>query len=312
MTDINPPQINRRRMLSITATTVAGLAAGALAASGPAQAAPDLCELPGTGSVGPEVCGTLGSTVCGRVTDSGTHFELWEGVQDATPTYPSPNDRVVVFAGIKMDPWQRKPNPTPPPPSPKPPQPVGDADQGYAIRGGKKGQTRDFDNLFIPLQRISGIECDRIWKKTTINYWKWAYAEAVKKPGHVTALGINSVAARHENQLHIHLSQLQTSASKNLAAAQQAGHIATTPQGWASIAKVDLLGKGKEYRVLHVPDLETNIFALLRDHVALSNQAMATQMLVVTPSPLGGFYVINSQHDMPHGTGECDALLYYS
>jgi CDP-diacylglycerol pyrophosphatase len=311
MTDANPPKINRRRMLSITVTTAAGLAAGALASEAPAQTAPDLCDLPGTGSV--DSCGPLDATaVCGSVNDKGDHNELWLGVQDATPAYPSPNDRVVVFSGIKMDPWQRVPNPTPPPPTPKPPQPQGDAEQGYAIRGGTKGQTKDFDNLFIPLQRTSGIECKWIWQKTTINYWKWAYAEAVKKSGHATALGINSVAARHENQLHIHLSQLNSTAVKNLATAQQAGHIATTPPGWAAITRVDLLNNGKEYRVLHVPDLETNLFGLLRSHIAKSDKAMATQMLVVTPAPTGGFHVINSQHDMAHGTGECDALLHYS
>ncbi len=300
MTDINPPRINRRRMLSITATTVAGLAAGALASSGPAHAAPSLCDLPGTGSVGPELCGTPSPPPeCGDPSDTGTaRLELWDDVKGATPANPKGAEEVVET----FQPVEPFTNPL--------------TYQGFAIRKGNQGTLRSNNLLLIPTQRITGIECRIIWQPTTINFPAYAYekAEAYQQgkvpAGSAVAVGINSVAARQKDQLHIHMSRLQTQANSELATEEGKGtksNIAWTLDKWKH-SRVELLGR--TYRIVHVPDLR-DVFENLRVHVATGN--MREQMLVITARPSGGYYLINSEVSaLKGGTGQCDLLLDYS
>lgn len=315
MTDINPPRINRRRMLSITATTVAGLAAGALASSGPAHAAPSLCDLPGTGSVGPELCGPLGSGAdCGGfndVTPPGVtdRLFLWERVKNVTPAFPGTNTKVV-RTSVSMIPQQPQPVPKViPPPTPL----SGSTKQAYAIRqGGTPGGSGPNNRLLIPTQRLSGIECSHIWQGTTLNFCKIAFDEANAAPrpvGTVPAIGINSKAARQQDQLHIHLSRAQAGVMKNLESALKKNEIKLKQADWGAAPHVTILGR--TYRVLHRQNLNDNPFRLMLDNVAPKN--MGEQMLAIVPAPQGGFYLINSEvKALPGGTGQVDSLLYYT
>lgn len=310
MTDINPPHINRRRMLSITATTVAGLAAGALASSGPAQAAPSLCDLPGTGSVGPLVCGVPGPrdpTICGDYNDNvkAARLYLWEQVKDVTPAAKGTNQEVVVTKSL-MEP-QPEPKPPPKPPAPAP----GPFYQGHAIRWGSQWEVQQ-DRLFIPTQRVRGIECDITWQPSTLNYFNLAWEEAVTaplKPGQVHAIGINSAEKRTQDQLHIHLSILVDQAVLDLATAWKNHEVAQSQDTWPTkFAKINF----RWCRVLWRPNLDQNVFALL--HADIATTDMQKQMLVITEAPHGGFYIINSQAEMPNqlvGGASCDPYLVY-
>lgn len=77
----------------------------------------------------------------------------------------------------------------------------------------------------------------------------------------------------------------------------------------------------RSYRVLHVANLNTNLFTLLRDSVVRpTGSSMAAQILAVTPRLVGngGFYVLNSEPGLPvppgqpGGTGTVDFLLAYA
>lgn len=315
MTDIDPPQINRRRMLSITATTVAGLAAGALASSGPAQAAPGLCDLPGTGSVGPELCGPLGAGAdCGGFTDVTPpgvtdRLFLWDRVKNVTPAFPGTNTRVV-RTSVSMIPQQPQPVPKViPPPTPL----TGPTKQAYAIRqGGTPGGSGPNNRLLVPTQRLSGIECSHIWQATTLNFCKIAAddADAAKRPvGTVPAIGINSKAARQQDQLHIHLSRAQAGVMRDLETALKKNEVKLKQADWGSAPHATILGR--TYRVLHRQNLNDNPFRLMLDNVAPKN--MGEQMLAIVPAPQGGFYLINSEvKALSGGTGQVDTLLYYA
>ena len=73
--------------------------------------------------------------------------------------------------------------------------------------------------------------------------------------------------------------------------------------------------------MLHVSNLNTNLFTLLRDSVVRPTGAdMRNQALAVTPRLVGngGFYVVNSEPALPTppgqpgGTGTVDLLLAYN
>ncbi len=249
----------------------------------------------------------MGSPVtCGGYNETGPRLYLWEHVKDTTPAVPKTNIKVVVSPGGElMHPRQQQPKPT------KAPAPPGDATQGWAIRwGGSGGKHVLNDRLFVPTQRVKGIECSVTWDPRTINYFKLAWAEAITTPpkGNTIAVGINSAEKRTQDQLHIHLSFLQPLAVTDLATAWAKNEIAQSQNTWPT--KLTTINH-RACRVLHRPDLNQNIFALLQADIAKNN--MHEQMLVVTSAPQGGFYVINSQASLPGGGGaSCDPFLVYT
>lgn len=319
MTDDSPATLTRRQMLSIAATAGAALAVAACSSPESTTATPTTTAIPttttptttaatepmsATGSTQPG--GPVGSTAtCGGYNDTGKHLYLWEHVKDTTPAVPKTNIKVVLSPGGElMHPRQQQPKPT------KAPAPPGDATQGWAIRwGGSGGKHVLNDRLFVPTQRVMGIECSVTWDPRTINYFKLAWAEAITTPpkGNTIAVGINSADKRTQDQLHIHLSFLQPLAVTDLATALANNEIAQSQASWSTkLTKIN----NRVCRVLPRPDLNQNIFALLQADIAKNN--MHEQMLVVTSAPQGGFYVINSQASLPGGGGaSCDPFLVY-
>jgi CDP-diacylglycerol pyrophosphatase len=176
--------------------------------------------------------------------------------------------------------------------------------EGVAVVRGSQGKT---DFLLVPTVRIKGIECPKIWQPGAPNYWELAWRKAQVYLPHRTSigLGINSQAARTQNQLHIHLAAIRNQVKVELG--KHDHDITQKPEEWKNSVVTVL---GRNYRVLRVADLGSNLFALLREHVATND--MRDQTLIVTARQPTGFYVLNSQASLRNGTSTCDTLLVYS
>ncbi|RAO07426.1 CDP-diacylglycerol diphosphatase [Micromonospora noduli] len=280
------------------ATGLLGLAGAdrALADGGPT---PEPSPSP-PGGPGAAACPTP-SALCGYPTDTGGRYDLW--------------DRVQVCEGTKTGPpfpQCLRTTPT------------------YVVLNGGTGSNHDF--LLVPSCRISGIECPFITTANAPNYWLEAWNNAQPgQPGHVVyphiGLGVNSAdpTIRMQDQLHIHLAGIHSGIQTQLNNHDSA--ISNDPSRWRNqiVPIWGLTSTGlpapRSYRVLHVANLNGNLFRLLLDSVVLPTGAtMAVQMLAVTPRLIGsgGFYVLNSEPGLPvpagqpGGTGTVDFLLAYA
>jgi CDP-diacylglycerol pyrophosphatase len=200
--------------------------------------------------------GAPGTDDCGY-TDS--KDLLWVDVKDASPTAPGSN---IVVA--KPDPHTF----------------------GYAVR---RGSAQTYDLLVLPTSRIRGIECSDIWAASALNLWPIAWSAAkARLPGPPDImLGINSRPGRRRDQLHIHLTAFEHGARTEVDGLKG---VPTDPSAWN---KTMFVVQGHVYRILHVKDLNQNLFTLLKDHV--SQKDMFAQSMAVVAGPSGGFYVLNSQ-----------------
>ena len=187
---------------------------------------------------------------------------------------------------------------------------------------GYRVQQQSPNLLMVATDRITGIECKALWDGTTTpHYWDLAWNKVahdyLKHPAYLAKAGmaINPQYAsggqkgRQYNQLHIHVScikkDVQTYLAKNETSQWK------DPKHW----KTNTVTIGQyEYRVLVLDNenalVSTNLFKLLRDNVATNDADMAYQWLVVAKRPKGGFYVLNSQGNVAHGTaaGETNLL----
>jgi CDP-diacylglycerol pyrophosphatase len=168
-------------------------------------------------------------------------------------------------------------------------------------------------------------------------YWEYAWGEATNPahPGYVPAsagyqlaLGVNSKAARTQDQLHIHLATVRSDIVQNHLDNQ--AHIATTPAAWKD-AIVPVPGRNpntgvaqtNNYRALRVNTLSgKELFKLLYENVVTAkSEDMVQQAMVVTRSTKagGGYFVLNTceqNNDLKSGgyfgTNTCDCLLVYT
>ncbi len=103
------------------------------------------------------------------------------------------------------------------------------------------------------------------------------------------------------DQLHIHVSCIRTDVQKLLDTNDH--QITTMPGNWKGSTQII---RGHPYRVLRldsVNDLaQQNLFELLHNMIG-NDSDMPYQTLVVAKRPKGGFYILNSQSNMPNGTG---------
>jgi len=219
------------------------------------------------------------TTGCGDWNDTGGRFFLWDQVKKRTP-----GDRGTNLEVVFPDPAR---------------------DYGYAVHNGAPhGTPSTYDLLLIPTNRVSGIECPKIWQPNALNLWQYAREAARRIPPNTNiALGVNSAEQRDQDQLHIHVSRLRDDAKADIDA--QRHLIATDPSNWRS-AIIRVLDK--DFRALHVADLNANPFVLLKDHVAPAD--MFAQALLVVPSPKGGYDLLNSQYSLSnHGVRNIEFLL---
>ncbi|MGW0503433.1 CDP-diacylglycerol diphosphatase [Micromonospora sp. NPDC003241] len=251
------------------------------------------------GAPGAATCPTP-SALCGYPSDTGGRYDLW--------------DRVQVCTGAK--------------PGPPFPQCLRTTTTYVVLNGGSGS---DHDYLLVPTCRVSGIECPFIATAAAPNYWLDAWLNAQPgQPGHVVyphvGLGVNSAdpMIRQQDQLHIHLAGIHSGIQTQLQ--NHDASITNNPARWRDqiVPIWGLTGTGapapRSYRVLHVANLNENLFRLLLDSVVRpTGSNMAAQAMAVTPRLIGngGFYVLNSEPGLtvppgqPGGTGTVDFLLAY-
>ena len=175
-----------------------------------------------------------------------------------------------------------------------------DAGDGYALLKDLVGE-RQF--LLIPTLQITGIESaillDPGAKDYFVDAWRARYlteerAERSLPPDWVS-LAINSMVARSQNQLHIHIDCLRADVHQSLA--QHSGSIGPT---WAPF---DVPLAGAPYSAIKISDLnDINIFQLLADGLPGAREDMSRRTLVVVGSPSGsGFVVLAGQADPAAG-----------
>jgi CDP-diacylglycerol pyrophosphatase len=175
-----------------------------------------------------------------------------------------------------------------------------DAQDGYALLKDLVGE-RQF--LLIPTLQITGIESPILLDPGAKDYfadaWRARYlveerAERSLPPDWVS-LAINSMVARSQNQLHIHIDCLRADVHQSLA--QHAGSIGPT---WAPFA-VPLAGA--PYSAIEISDLnDINVFQLLAESLPGAREDMSRRTLVVVGSPGGsGFVVLAGQADAAAG-----------
>jgi CDP-diacylglycerol pyrophosphatase len=174
----------------------------------------------------------------------------------------------------------------------------------YAVLPGLIGSAHF---LVVPTIRITGIEDPRLRDPSMPNYFALAWTVANRYlPKRATkdrtriGLAINSVEARSQNQLHIHVACIKRSVRRRLRAdAPRIG------EGWSQ----PLLHYGRgNYRVMRVSGatLAVNPFALL-DRVPGAAGDLGSQTLVVTGATWDngtdmGFYILDDYaHDTPAG-----------
>jgi CDP-diacylglycerol pyrophosphatase len=185
---------------------------------------------------------------------------------------------------------------------------------GYAEKGNSPNL------LMVATDRITGIECPRLWANQTPHYWDLAWQVAKDLPAAAQDKVGMAMNARwdHEkkrirdyDQLHIHVSCIRTGVQKYLD--EHDSQITTTPGNWKD-SKLTI--GGDLYRVLRLDSADDlaqqNLFESLFYDVLKKEyggnetkaaQNMPYQTLVVAKRPKGGFYILSSQSNMPNGTG---------
>ncbi|CCH22361.1 CDP-diacylglycerol diphosphatase [Micromonospora lupini] len=289
-------QMYRRQFVKLSGVAGAG---GLLALAGADGGMADGGQTPEPSPPGPggANCPTP-SALCGFPSQSGGRYELWDKVQVCLGTRTAPATNCLRTTS------------------------------DYVVLNGMPQNSHNF--LLLPTCRVSGIECPFIATTAAPNYWLDAWINAQPgQPSHVVypniGLGVNSANTRDQDQLHIHLAGIHSGIQTQLNAYDSS--ITNNPANWRSqiVPIWGLTSTGmpapRSYRVLHVSNLNTNLFMLLRDSVVGPTGAnMADQALAVTPRLVGngGFYLLNSEPALqtppgqPGGTGTVDFLLAYT
>jgi len=225
---------------------------------------------------------------------------LWNDVKDATPQNPHPNTKVDF------------------PLNPKNP----DRKDGYAVHVGGSPYAA-WDWLFLPLIRVTGIECATCWTPgAMLNLWpwaaKWASDPASKLAGQDWVLGINSGNKHKVKQMHIHVTDFDPESRKLLDAAKGAAPPATSANDWPN--HIVAIGN-KLYRFLHLKSLDHDLFADVFNYVTHKDKTkMVGQIIAVVQATKGkpddGYYILNSDktltaptHPPSFGVDYVDNLL---
>jgi CDP-diacylglycerol pyrophosphatase len=171
--------------------------------------------------------------------------------------------------------------------SPKPCALV-DLAAGYVVLKDRVGNTQF---LVMPIARITGMESREILAANSPNYWDaaWRARHFVEEralhrlPRDAIGLTINSVSARTQNQLHIHVDCVRLDVTAALRA-----NAAAIGTNWA---KFPVPLAGHDYLAMRVPQAELgaiNPFVLLADGVPGARADMGHYTLIVVGSSAQG------------------------
>ncbi|MEU3774096.1 CDP-diacylglycerol diphosphatase [Streptomyces sp. NPDC032472] len=192
----------------------------------------------------------------------------------------------------------------------KQPGPCLEVESRWGVMAGRKGSTTDFQ--LVPTERLKGIECPKIWAGAATDYWSAAQGRIphyFSQPG-AAGLGINSKQARRQDQLHIHMSHCAAQALRDLEGYEKQQKITADVTKWknAVLPVTGFASETRNYRVMKSPNLSGNLFYSLRHHVVGDDSRMQYQTMIVLPAK-SGFYILNSESDLPSGTNTCNHLL---
>jgi CDP-diacylglycerol pyrophosphatase len=145
--------------------------------------------------------------------------------------------------------------------------------------------------LLIPVQPVTGVEDDKVFSPSVADLWASAWLWSEKYPGKsatVTGLAVNSVLARTQNQLHIHISCVLPDVTKALGKkkiSQDANHPTLVKLG----------SNHTTYSVVAVPTLDgANSPFLIARTISQANKIEMRQqgIAVVRGKKNNGFYVL--------------------
>lgn len=169
---------------------------------------------------------------------------------------------------------------------------------------------------FVAGQRITGIECPKIWQSGAPDYWTfaWKQAQRVLSKGTRIGMAINSREARTDCQFHIHLSCINPNVLKALENAKIP--FSSFNGTWMPTKSVPLpvfdvkTGKYRgcrNFRVIHVKNYSNsaknhNVFYHLYHNVVKHKNQMQYQTLVMVRRSTKDFYIINGVDNDHAGT----------
>ncbi len=181
----------------------------------------------------------------------------------------------------------------------------GGVEQGYAVLKDLRGPAQF---LLIPTARISGIEDPKLLGPDTPNYFAaaWQARSHVEKrlgrslPRDSVSLAVNSMFARSQNQLHIHIDCIRADVRDALRE-----HARRIGDQWAPF---DMPLAGHRYmavRVLGEELGEANPFKLLANGMPGAKEDMGRHTLVVTGATFAdggpGFIILDDHADPSAG-----------
>lgn len=187
------------------------------------------------------------------------------------------------------------------------------ADRGYAVF---KDRTGPAQLLLMPTKRITGIESPLLLAAGAANYFAeaWAARHYVEKllrhamPIDTLSLAVNSVLARTQDQLHIHIDCIRADVRKTLMAER-----ATIGDRWMPLREpID----GHPYlamRIMGAALAGHDLFRLLADGVPGAAADMGQRTLVVVGMSFAGmapgFVILEDKVDLLHGDFAAGARL---
>ncbi len=178
-------------------------------------------------------------------------------------------------------------------------------ERGYAVLKDRAGATQF---LLIPTARVSGIESPELLAPDAPNYFAaaWQARTYVDSRAHRTlprgsvSLAVNSMFARSQNQLHIHIDCIRADVRDMLRE-----HADQIGEHWAPL---DVPLAGRRYRAMRVLGEElgqADPFKLLADGIPSAKEDMGRQTLVVTGATFAGgipgFIILDSGADLAAG-----------
>lgn len=174
--------------------------------------------------------------------------------------------------------------------------------RGFAVLRDIRGVAQ---HLLIPTRRLTGIDSPELLEPGAPNYWAAAWqsrrlleaALGRALPRDAVALVVNSVVARSQLQLHIHIDCLRSAVRDALRA-----HAAEIGTQW-SAQPIPL--EGHDYRALRLEREElgdADPFRLLADGIPAARAAMGDQTLVLVGATSRdgkpGFILLNDHVDL--------------
>jgi CDP-diacylglycerol pyrophosphatase len=162
--------------------------------------------------------------------------------------------------------------------------------------------------LIIPTAKLPGIEDRQIFKPPFADFWAYGWQEAqtyVNKPAAETALAINSIVGRTQNQLHIHIACVRPDVAETLA--RNEAKIGADP---ATALQLPLGPGNHTYRVIKVMSLTAadspyNLVAAMPG----AGADMADQSIAVVGSTTPGSYYVLDTYAHGDNPGSAEELL---